>query len=87
MKMTDAEIDQLGAHLVSKHVSYCISIGRDPADYASQWSRYADALAAVRGERDRMREALHGISLCSQNSASSKDECGRIARQALGDTE
>jgi hypothetical protein len=30
-----------------------------------------------------MKEALHHISLASQNSMSSKDECGRIAREAL----
>jgi len=28
-------------------------------------------------------EALYQINLCSQNSASSKEECGRIARKAL----
>lgn len=30
-----------------------------------------------------MKNALHRISLASQNSMSSKDECGRIAREAL----
>jgi len=30
-----------------------------------------------------MKDALHRISLASQNSMSSKDECGRIAREAL----
>lgn len=30
-----------------------------------------------------LAEALRQISLCSQNSASSKEECGRIARAAL----
>ena len=29
------------------------------------------------------KEALHQISLCSQNSMSSKEECGRIARAVL----
>jgi hypothetical protein len=28
-------------------------------------------------------DALHRISLASQNSMSSKEECGRIAREAL----
>lgn len=32
---------------------------------------------------ETLREALRQISLCSKNSASSKDECGRIARAAL----
>lgn len=31
----------------------------------------------------KMRNALIEIILCSQNSASSKEECGRIAREAL----
>jgi hypothetical protein len=30
-----------------------------------------------------MRKALSEISLCSQNSASSKEECGAIARAAI----
>jgi len=33
---------------------------------------------------NKLREALTHISLCSQNSASSKEECGKIARRALG---
>lgn len=36
-----------------------------------------------REENERMREALSHISLCSQDSMSSKEECGRIARAAL----
>lgn len=32
---------------------------------------------------DAMRKALAEISLCSQNSASSKEECGQIARDAI----
>ena len=36
---------------------------------------------------ERLREALHHISLCSQNSMSSKDECGKIARAALKEKE
>ena len=35
-------------------------------------------------ELNRLRAALHSISLASQNSTSSIDECGRIARTALG---
>lgn len=31
----------------------------------------------------RLEKALHEISLCSQNSSSSKEHCGYIARQAL----
>jgi hypothetical protein len=35
----------------------------------------------------RWKNALHCISLCSQNSMSSKEECGRIAREALRPTQ
>lgn len=47
--------------------------------------KLADALMIVDGLNRvaEMREALHRISLASQNSASSKEECGRIARAAL----
>jgi reverse gyrase len=34
-------------------------------------------------EIERLENALHRISLASQNSMSSKEECGRIARVAL----
>jgi len=34
-------------------------------------------------EIERLSTALHQIGLCSQNSMSSKEECGRIARAAL----
>lgn len=34
-------------------------------------------------EIDRLRKSLHRISLASQNSMCSKEECGRIARAAL----
>ena len=44
--------------------------------YADDW----------RNEVERLREALRNISLASQNSMSSKEECGFIARAAL-DTE
>ena len=37
----------------------------------------------LEAQRDALLEALHRISLASQNSMSSKDECGRIARAAL----
>ncbi len=41
--------------------------------------------AALRERIKVLEDALTHISLCSQNSASSKEECGRIARTALGD--
>ena len=46
-----------------------------------------NAIVAARDELEertrRLESALHSVSLCSQNSASSKGECGRIARAAL----
>lgn len=44
-----------------------------------QWERAIKYANAV----DSMVDALHQISLCSQNSMSSKEECGRIARAAI----
>jgi hypothetical protein len=43
----------------------------------------SDIKACPYCEIDRYREALHHISLASQNSQSSKSECGKIARKAL----
>lgn len=39
--------------------------------------------SSLREENKRLRIALHHISLASQKSMSSKEECGRIARSAL----
>lgn len=45
------------------------------------------ALGVISAEHSQQRndllEALHEISLCAQNSGSSKEECGRIARAAI----
>jgi hypothetical protein len=38
-------------------------------------------------EIERLREALHQISLASQSSMDSKEGCGKIARKALGEKE
>lgn len=38
-------------------------------------------------EVGRLWKALQDISLCSQNSMSSKEECGKIARAALAEQE
>ena len=38
-------------------------------------------------EIERLREALHQISLASQNSMDSKEGFGKIARKALGEKE
>ena len=44
---------------------------------------YWDAYKHYPCSADNLKEALHQISLCSQNSASSKEQCGQIAREAL----
>ncbi len=44
--MTD--IDALISHLMSEHVSSCVSIGRDPGRYGSRWTNYIDVLKAER---------------------------------------
>lgn len=62
--------------------------GRDgsPRVFASPGSGStpeSPSLDAARADAARLRAALHRISLASQNSMSSKEECGRIARAAL----
>ena len=42
-----------------------------------------DMISELEERTRRLESALHRISLCSQNSASSQRECGRIARAAL----
>lgn len=46
-----------------------------------------DRLQEAACEIYRLREALHQISLASQNSMDSKEGCGKIARKALGENE
>lgn len=55
----------------------------DQALSAENVRRVSAFAQANRAEVQRLREALRQISLCSQNSMSSKDEFGRIARRAL----
>ena len=43
----------------------------------------ADELRRLHAVNAELLEALHHISLASQNSMSSKEECGRIARAAI----
>lgn len=45
--------------------------------------RANNAMLRARREIERLRNGLHRISLASQNSMSSKEECGRIARETL----
>ena len=44
-------------------------------------------VSALQQRIRELEEALHRISLASQNSMSSKGECGRIARAALATRE
>lgn len=46
---------------------------------------YTLARADLEAENAKLRDALHNISLCSQNSMSSQRQCGEIARAALGE--
>ena len=51
---------------------------------AGQMRTYATAARAdLEAENKRLREALHRISLCSQNSMSGQRQRGEIARAAL----
>ena len=49
----------------------------------SKYHEVGDQNDRLDAENERLREALHRVSLASQNSMSSKDECGRIAREVL----
>ena len=44
---------------------------------------WSEKMLQIETEVERLRHSLHHISLASQNSMSSKEECGRIARAAL----
>lgn len=67
------------AFLQGVHHAYAQTDGT----YAWPDSREGDLLREGKHEIERLRNALNQISLCSVNSASSKDECGRIARTVL----
>lgn len=45
----------------------------------------AQEVLALRAERDRLREALHRISLASQNNSTTVAGLGKEARAALGE--
>ena len=47
----------------------------------------SDIFDEAADEIERLREALHQISLASQSSMDSKEGCGKIARKALGEKE
>ena len=59
----------------------------EPAPYRCKHGCERDALmdraAAAEAENARLREALHCISLGSQNSGTTKEDLGREARAAL----
>ena len=46
---------------------------------------WAKTVYPLKAENQLLREALHQISLASQNSMDSKEGCGKIARKALGE--
>jgi hypothetical protein len=52
---------------------------------AMDMSRLVQGMERMQAERDRLLEALHRISLGSQNSGTTKEDLGREARTALGD--
>lgn len=55
-------------------------------EYPTEIASLRQELAAARelkAENQELVEALENISLCSQNSMSSKTECGKIAQAAL----
>jgi uncharacterized small protein (DUF1192 family) len=70
-----AEIERLRAEVEHGHRAHKIACeGGD---------LLRDEIKSLLAEVERLRTGLHRISLASQNSMSSKEECGRIAREAL----
>lgn len=63
---------------------YRISVDKQSTLYITE-SPHGDMVyyEDVEDKIHKLETALHEISLCSQNSTSSKDECGRIARAAM----
>lgn len=71
-KMTDSNrLTDLIARLRERHFAW-----EGAEQYGSLDEEAADAI-------EELMAALHNISIASQNSMSSKEECGRIARAAL----
>ena len=56
---------------------------KEPTKAADYILELEAKLAAAEVYMKAMKHALHGISLCSQNSMSDKRECGTIARQTI----
>jgi hypothetical protein len=54
---------------------------------AKGYTEEAGLCTRAMDEINRLREALSHISLASQNSMSSREECGRIARAAVGESD
>lgn len=72
--MSEERLSKFLTESCCQHGEACNSI------YASE---VRAELARLRAENERLTRALHEISLCSQNSMSSKRECGRIAMRTL----
>lgn len=54
--------------------------------FSKRITEVEDALKASEERCAVLTDALHQISLCSQNSMSSHEECGRLARAARGES-
>jgi hypothetical protein len=90
-------MDDEGYALFSAHLDALYAIPSDAeaedrfpqekTDDRREALRISKLLLKKDAEIERLRNALHQISLCSQNSMSSKEECGRIARAALAKEE
>ena len=52
-----------------------------------EFKQIQDQIATLTRQRDLAVEALHHISLCSQNSMSSQRQCGELARAAIKESE
>jgi len=81
-----AEIERLKKDL-AVYRDRSIKLDLDLDDCSAEDERLQTQLDGKDAEIERLYTALRHISLASQNSMSSKEECGRIARAALAGKE
>ena len=81
-----AEIERLKKQIEDRDGALNEAKG-DAEDWRDSYDSIVEEFRMRGAEIERLRVALHHISLASQNSMSSKDECGRIARAAFAGKE
>jgi ElaB/YqjD/DUF883 family membrane-anchored ribosome-binding protein len=82
---SQAEVKRLMTelHQLTHEIESALAVSKTVADQGHVRPIHANLEEVLTDAVTTARAALHRISLCSQNSMSGKDECGRIAREAL----